>query len=332
MYMALVKTRGKTTYILRESVSSGKKRIHHDLFDLGPFPGAWINYPGGNAWYIDENLEETISGACQKFDPDTLEELFWPWVRPDIRQAVRFFRNRPGSSGSSGSHPRLTTAEKQEISRLTHAFDKRRTHFLKLGNMDQGPLPNMPAVLFKDLQKKSRDEIEQGFMAQEKTLEPSNLKSYVYTIFDLQSFFQGALAKQMPQALDQHKVEAFFLKEICRINKRLFGLISHLHAYMVRYLIMFFDNDYAHTLLLDEMERAFRFRHRSFSPPSPKTFSTRKARSIFKITKEEFKNLNKRGLRKIYRRLAREHHPDRGGSHDQFIEINNAYQVLVERL
>ncbi len=333
MYMALVKNRGKSTYILRESVSSGGKRRHRDLFDLGPFPGAWINYPGGNAWYLDEKLEERVSCACQKFDPDTLEELFWPFVRPDIRQAVEFFRNRPGSFVSPGSpgSPRLTAAEKQEISRLTHAFDKRRTHFLKFGNMDQGPLPNMPAVLFKNLQKKSRDEIEQGFMVQEKTLEPTGLKSYVYTIFDLQSFFQGFLAKQMPHALDQHKVETFFLKEICRINKDLFGL-SSLHAYMVRYLIMFFDNDYAHTLLLDEMEGAFRSRHRSFNPPSPKAFSGRRARSIFKITREEFKTLNKRGLRKIYRKLAREHHPDRGGSHNQFVEINDAYQILVEKL
>ena len=334
MYLALVKTRKKTTYILRESIPSGKGRGHHDLFDLGPFPGAWINYPGGNAWYVDENLEETISRVCQKFDPDLLEELFWPWVRSDIRQAVAFFRTRPGSPGSLGSpgNPRLTAAEKETISRITHAFDKRRTHFLKFGNMDQGPLPNMPPVLFKDLQKKSRDEIEQGFMVQEKTLEPSNLKSYVFTIFDLQSFFQGILAKQMPQALDPNKVETFFLKEICHINRHLFGLTSHLHTYMVRYLIMFFDNDYAYTLLLEEMERAFRFRHRSFDPPPPKAFSARKARSLFKITKEEFKNLNKRGLRKIYRKLAREHHPDRGGSHNQFVEINNAYQILVEKI
>jgi len=331
MYMALVKTRKKITYILRESVVSGEQRVHHDLFELGPFPGAWINYPGGNAWYVDENLEATLSRVCKKFDPDLLEELFWPWVRPDIRQAVQFFRNRPGSLGSSGN-PRLTAAEKKTLSRITHAFDKRRTHFLKFGNMDQGPLASMPPVLFKNLPKKSRDEIEQGFMAQEKTLEPSSLKSYVYTIFDLQSFFQGILAKQMPQALDQNKVENFFLKEICRINKQLFGLTSHLHGYMVRYLVMFFDNDYADTLLLDEMERAFRFRHRFVKQPPPKPFSASKARSLFKISKAEFKLLSKRGLRKIYRRLARKHHPDRGGSHDQFVEINNAYQILVERL
>ncbi len=328
MYLAFIKTRNKITYTLRESVPSGKKLIHRDLFDLGPSPVTWIHYPGGNAWYVDENLEEVVSRASQNFDPDDLEEVFWPWVREDIRRAVEVFRNRGGSRGK----PRLTEDQKETISRRTHAFDKRRTHFLKFENMDQGPLPNMPAVLFKDLQQKSRDEIEQGFLPQERKLAPQNLKSYVYTIFDLQSFFQGFMAKQMPQALDQTKVETYFLKEICRINKNLFGLTSHLHGYMVRYLIMFFDNDYADTILLEEMERAFRFRHRSFNQPPPKSFSARKARTLFHITKEELKKLNKRGLTKIYRKLAREHHPDRGGSHEQFVEINNAYQVLLEKI
>ncbi len=328
MYMAVIKTRDKITYTLRESVPSGKKLIHRDLFDLGPSPGAWIHYPGGNAWYVDENLEEVVYKASRDFDPDDLEEVFWPWVREDIRRAVDIFRNRGGSNGK----PRLTQDQKETISRLTHAFDKRRTHFLKFENMDQGPLPSMPAVLFNDLQQKSRDEIEQRFLAQEKKLGAQNLKSYVYTIFDLQSFFQGFMAKQMPHALDQTKVETYFLKEICRINKNLFGLTSHLHGYMVRYLIMFFDNDYADTLLLEEMERAFRSRHRSFKQPPPKSFSARRARTLFHITKEELKKLNKRGLTKIYRKLAREHHPDRGGSHEQFVEINNAYQILLEKI
>jgi hypothetical protein len=328
MYLAQINSGKKITYVLRESIPSGKTLIHHTLFDLGPFPGAWINYPGGNAWYVDEGLEAAVSLGCRNYDPDALEEIFWPWVRPDIRQAVEVFRNRDGSPAP----PRLTAAEKEALSRATHAFDKRRTHFLKFGNMDQGPLPNMPAVLFKDLQKKSRDEIEQLFMVRERTLEPTDLKSYVYTVFDLQSFFQGALAKQMPHALDQNKVETFFLKEICRINRQLFNLTSHLHPYMVRYLIMFFDNDYADTLLLEEMERAFRARHRSFKQPPPKAFSLRKALDLFHITQQELKALNKRGLTKIFRKLAREHHPDRGGSHDRFVEINNAYQILVEKI
>ncbi len=327
MYMALVKIKKKFTYILRESIPSGKKWVHCDLFDLGPSPGAWINYPGGNAWYVDENLEAILAKGSQNFNPDALEELFWPWVRPGIRQAVEFFRNRDRSPEKT----RLTKAQKDLIVRLT-PFDKRRAHFLKFGNMDQGPLPNMPAVLFKELLEKSRDEIEQGFMAQEKNLGAQELKSYVYTVFDLHSFFQGFMAKLMPHALDQNKVETFFLKEICRVNKHLFGLTSHLDGYMIRYVIMFFDNTYADTLLLEEMERAFRFRRRSYNQPPPKNVSVPRARNLFKITKEEFKKLTKRKLTQIYRKLAREHHPDRGGSHDKFVEINNAYQALLEKI
>jgi len=136
MYMAFIKTRKKITYTLRESVYSDKKLIHRNLFDLGPCPGAWINYPGGNAWYVDPNLENIVSKASKNFNPDGLEELFWPWVRPDIRQAVEAFRSRGGSPRSPG----LTKEQKKTISQLTHAFDKRRSHFLKFANMDQGPM------------------------------------------------------------------------------------------------------------------------------------------------------------------------------------------------
>ncbi len=335
MYLAFIKTGKKATYFLRESVrkaagesSASKERlIHRDLYDLGPSPGAWIDYPGGNAWYVDPDLEAAVLHTCQNFDPDLFEELFWPFVRSDIRQAVEGFRNR----SDTVKNPRSTTQEKETLARSTHAFDKRRTHFLKFGNMDQGPLPNMPAILFKEIQEKSRDEIEQAFMTKEKTLKPNDLKSYVYTIFDLQSFFKGFMAKTMPQALDQERIETLFLKEICRINRHLFGLTS-LSSYMVRYLIMFFDNEYAESLLLEEMERAFRSRHRTFHPPPPQNISTAKARALFKLSKEDLKNLNPRKLTRLYRKLAREHHPDRGGSHDKFVEINNAYQTLLQRL
>jgi len=335
MYLAFIKTKDKATCFLRESVresadeSSASKAslIHRDLYDLGPSPGAWINYPGGNAWYVDPNLEAAVFSSCCNFDPNRFEELFWPFVRSDIRQAVEVFRNR----SDTVNKPRLTPQEKETLARSTHAFDKRRTHFLKFGNMDQGPLPNMPAILFKELREKSRDEIEQGFMAKEKTLKPNDLKSYVYTIFDLQSFFQGFMAKLMPQALDQEKVETLFLKEICRINRHLFGQ-AFLSSYLVRYLIMFFDNEYADSLLLEEMENAFRSRHRTFHPPPPPNISTAKARALFNLGKEELKNLDNRKLTRLYRKLARKHHPDRGGSHDKFVEINNAYQTLLQRI
>jgi len=328
MYFAQIKNKTGYSYLLRESFPAGRKMTFHNLFDLGTNPGAWIKYPGGNAWYLDEEMESAVSAVCRNFDPDTLEDLFWPWVRPGIRQSVEVFRNRGGSPGVK----KLTALEKEAILAATHAFDKRRAHFLKFGNMDQEPLSNMPAILFKDLQKKSRDEIEQRFMVQESKLRARDLKSYVYTIFDLQHFFKGFMARKMPHAMDQNKVETFFLEELCRINKELFDLTSHLDEYFVRYLIMFFDNEYADTTLLEEMQKDFIFRHRFFDQTPKPSVSLGKALSLFNITRKELKILNKKKLTRIYKKFAREHHPDKGGSHEKFVEINNAYQVLLEKI
>ena len=35
-------------------------------------------------------------------------------------------------------------------------------------------------------------------------------------------------------------------------------------------------------------------------------------------------------IKRAYRKLALEHHPDRGGNHDEFTKINEAYQVLSD--
>ena len=196
--------------------------------------------------------------------------------------------------------------------------------------MDQGPLVNMPAVLFKGLALKSRDEIEQGFMAQEGLLRARDLKSYVYTIFDLQRFFKSFMAKKMPHVLDQDRVEAYFLEELCRINTALFNRTDRLHHDLVRYLIMFFDHTYGDTLLLDDLARDFMSRHRHFRPPPRPSVSAAKARDLFNLSEKAIKTMDKKGLTRIYRKLARKHHPDKGGDHDRFVEINEAFQALLK--
>jgi len=293
---------------------------------LGPRPGAWIDYPGGNAWYVCPELETRVANHAATYSQAQLEDLFWPFLHPAIRRATEVFRNRSPRSGFT----RTRRKEKEALARATHAFDKRRAHFLKFGNMDQGAIVNMPAVLFKPFQKKSRDEIEQWFMAQERQLRQKELKSYVYTIFDIQRFFQGFLAKQMPHALDQNRVEAYFLKELCALNHDLYGLSSQLHEYLIRYLIMFFDFSYEDTVLLDDLERDFRARHRYFNVPPKPSVTRVRARQIFGITKAEFRAMDKKDLTRTFRKLAREHHPDAGGDHDKFVALNDAYQALME--
>ncbi len=328
MYMAYTKKNGRPHYVLRESCILNHELGFKDIFNIGPDPSVFIKYIGCNAFYFDEDMEDAVSNCAPNYNSDALEDIFWPWVRPDVKRAVDTFRNR------SNNHSRkLTDLEKEKITTQVHGFDKRRAHFLKFGNMDQGPIENMPPVLFKSLVQKSRDEIEQNFMHQEYALKSRDLKTYVYTIFNLQRFFKSFMAKRMPHALDQEKVDAFFIETLCEINTALFNNGQALDEYMIRYAIMFFDHQYADSTLLDDFSNAFMNRHRSFKAPPPKeTISQKKALKIFNITQAKFKTLTKKNLTKQYRGLAQKFHPDTGGSHEKFVELNSAHETLIEKI
>lgn len=326
MYIAFKRKNHKPVYLLRESCTIDGQLTFRNLFDLGADPSLFITYAGGNAFYFDEKIEDALSELGVDYDPDELEDLFWPWIRPDIKRAIDTFRNR-----SKNSYKKLTVSQKNHIAQSVHYFDKRRTHYLKFGGMDQGSVENMPVVLFKDLINKSRDEIEQNFRRQEFSLKIHELKSYVYTVFDLQSFFAGFMAKTMPHALDQEKVDSYFLKEICRLNLEMFNKKDVLHGYLIRYAIMFFDHTYADTTLLDEFAKDFMFR-RNFTPRPQNKVSVSNACKLFDLAPNELKTMTKKLLTKRYRRMARKHHPDKGGSNEEFVKLNNAYETLLGRI
>ncbi|MDA3915893.1 MAG: DnaJ domain-containing protein [Deltaproteobacteria bacterium] len=333
MYIAFKNINKKVCYFLRESFFLNDELDFRDLFDLGSDPSDFIIYPGGNAFYIDEIVENSLEKAGASFEYDVLEDLFWPWVRPDIKRAVETFRNRSSSQTRTGINLEINDKARACIKKSVNNLDKRRMHFLKFGNMDQGPVENMPEVLFKNLMGKSRDEMEQYLMAKEFVLNVQELKSYVYTIFNLQEFFQGFMAKKMPHVLDQERVDEYFIQQLCSINREVFHKDQSLHEYLQRYAYMFFDYEYAHTTLLEELYNDFRFRHRFYKSPEPKTFFHKsRALKIFNLTSQELKTMDKSSLARVYRKLAYEHHPDKGGSKEKFIEINNAYQSLLQML
>ncbi|MCP4020381.1 MAG: J domain-containing protein, partial [Desulfobacteraceae bacterium] len=279
MYIAVTKRNGSRRYTLRISCKGKKGFESRDIMDLGPDPSRFIQYPGGNAFYFHESLEDSILNAEIDYDDDLLEDLFWPWLKPDIKQAIESFANR---SNFRRSQKKLSKKEKETIFKSIHPFDKRRAHFLKFGNMDQGPLENMPSILFRDMLCMSRDEIEQQFIRQEFALKPRELKNYVYAIFNLQSFFAGFMAKKMPQTLNQERVDEHFIDQLCLLNNQLFDqhfAQSCLHSYLIRYVIMFFDYQYGGSVLLEELSDDFIFRHRHYHPPKPKEqVSAKKAR------------------------------------------------------
>ncbi len=95
---------------------------------------------------------------------------------------------------------------------------------------------------------------------------------------------------------------------------------------------MFFDHQYADTQLLDDFANAFMFRQRFHTPKPPRNIPVRNALKIFQLNKKTFKAMSKKQLTKHYRRLARKVHPDTGGSHEEFVELNNAYESLLSRI
>jgi len=332
VYLAKTPLHSQSRYILRESFQKDGIRRCRDLFDLGADPSAYIIYPGGNAYYIDEIIETRLEKLCIKFQEDELDDIFWPFVKPVIRRALESFRHR---GKNDRKRPVLGASEKKKIHLRTHVFDKRRVHFLRSGRTDQRGLGRMPATLLRWLQNRSRDEIEQRFIQMERVLRPDELKTYVYVIFNLERFFSTILAERAPEMLDPEEMDAYFIEEICRLNQSsgFWGDLNHgawLHEYLTRYVTIYFDFEFSYGLYLQDELRAFINRHRAYSPPAKRSnIDMSEISALFGIGKNALEKMSLAALTRRYRRLALKHHPDRGGDSETFIRITEAYREMV---
>ena len=172
----------------------------------------------------------------------------------------------------------------------------------------------------------------------EKILPVRELKTYVYTVFNLQKHFSEVFAKETPDFLNQSRVDDYFVKEICELNddetfwSGYETINDRLEDYLIRYLIMFFDFDYEPLSFIDEYIRRFINDHRDYRPPPPKTtVSMDEASNIFGEGKDTLENMNRRELSRLYRRQARRLHPDAGGDSKAFIRLTRAYKSLLRR-
>ena len=116
MYIAYKKNNGQSQYILRESCTIDSQLTFRDLFNLGSDPSLLIKYPGGNAFYFDEKMEDILSESGVDYNSDELEDLFWPWIRSDIRRAIDTFEGR----SSNPPQKKLTKNEKNQIAARVH--------------------------------------------------------------------------------------------------------------------------------------------------------------------------------------------------------------------
>ena len=306
--------------------------MSRDLVDLGTDPTRHIVYPGGNAFYISEVIEDRLIELGVAENLDELEDIFWRFVRPAIRRVLEPFRRREDRHRASRNN------KKPEINLFAplHIFDKRRAHFLKFGQTDQINIGRVPPKLFRKLHNKSRDEIEQGFIDMESALSPREYKSYTYTIFDLQQFFYQSYAKSNPQLLIQDKVDEHFIEQVCRLNRDpLFWegmqLTDHLHEYLVRYVLMHFDYDYAPGSFMEDYLRQFIDSRRAYRPPhKPSAADLEEASTIMGLSEARLKKMSRQDLVRLYRRRAQKLHPDKGGDHDKFVRLTAAYHGLMQ--
>ncbi|MFP4030466.1 MAG: J domain-containing protein [Desulfococcaceae bacterium] len=329
MYLARKRIRGINHYFIRESYRDGERMRHRELMALGPDPTQFLEYPGGNAFYVDEAVEETLREKGTRPVGDELEDLFWPFVDPEVRHAQEHFRHR--------TRRRSRPAREKLRGEDFHLFDRRRVHFLRYGQMDQGNIGRVSPRLYRALADKSRDEIEQYFMREERVLRPHELKTYLFVAFDLQRHFGQAFAKTMPQALDQSEVDETFLGEVCRLHADAefwggMGLREVLHRYLIRYVALFFDHEYGRSGYLQDILNDWINQHRAWNPPRSRSkVGVSEASAVFDVPESELRSMSRAELTRMYRKKAMKHHPDQGGDPAAFIRLAEAYQALVER-
>ncbi len=333
MYLAEQTIQGRKNYIIRDSLYNPETNCwqSRDLFDLGRSPWKYIQYPGGNAFYIEESVSEQLAAKGAEYDPCDLEELFWRFIRKEIRQKIEQFHCR-------GRRRSRKIKKKNLAEHQVQVFDRRRIYYLRCGVVDQRKIGRLPLRYFKGLLNKSRDEIEQYILQLEKSLPLGEYKQYVYVIFDLQRYFKASPARSIPQALDQDELDRYFIKDLCRLQRDEFfwaGFAERdeLQDYLVRYAVMFFDYEFDGGSAWDEYLQNFINSRRFYRPPSPQTTVVMtEIVEIFGETEEDLQAMEKSELTKLFRQKAHELHPDKGGEHDAFVRLAEAYKELLRKM
>lgn len=331
MYISRINSRGEIRYALRESVpdSTGEYFVSRDLFDLGVDPTEFIKYSGRDSFYLDPDLEEIVDQKKSLRAETDLEELFWPFLAPEVRQQAELFSPKYRNF----TPKKLSEEEADYLNRRVHLFDKKRLHYLRYASLSQASLHAAPLKMFLPLLNKSRDELEQFFIAQESVLEPTEFRQYVYVIYDLQRFFSETAAQTMPEGLDQSKLEEIFEKEFCHLfadHSFSVGLDGQdLMNYLHRYAIMLFDYAFPASLFEEDYARQFRDSHRTFNFPKKEVvINDQELQELFGVGRGDLEEMDKYRLTALYRERAHEHHPDKGGEHDDFVRLTELYRQL----
>lgn len=324
MYLAEKKKNGETSYIIRESLSSNGHYISRDLFDLGTEPRRFIQYIGGNGYYYDSCIEETLADKGVEFEPDELDKLFFKFLHPEIQRVITGFDR---GYRAQSNRPLRT---KQKTSIPIHIFDKRRFHYLRFGHSQQRYLLNVPVKRFRPLHGKSRDELEHYFNSEERKLSHHEKWTYISTIFQLNDVTTNVNHDIV------NRSDAIFIDRLCRLNrdKHFFAgepLPHGLYEHLIRYAIVYFDfNPIAYDSSWQYIND-FMHRHRGHRPSVKTMTEIKEAEQLFGYTWKDLKRMDRVTLTRAYRQLALKHHPDQGGDAEKFSRIARYYKALIEK-
>ena len=329
MYLARQLGLNTIQYSIRESYLDGDVFRYRDLLELGTDPHQYIIYADSRTFVIDDWISIRLLEKGVDVDQFELEELFHPFIDPELQYRIDKFANR----ARHRKWKSLSAELKKRILDETHLCDRRRAHFLRFGQTDQRQLSRTVSI-FKVLLDKSRDEIEQYFLKQEMVLMPSEYKNYMFAIFNLQAFFTESFAHTMPEALDLDKMDHHFIDQVCELHSddafwRGFDRGEKLNEYLVRYMIMYFDYSFATGTGWEQYVRNFMDSKRQFVPPkSSKRMSMSEVATVFGVSRAKLAEMDSGQLKRLFRKKARELHPDQGGDHEAFIELASAYQEI----
>jgi hypothetical protein len=326
IYLKRTKLHSGFHYILSETYSDEGVLKARDLMDLGKTPGDYILYPGGNGFYIDSIIEDTLRAKGVHFTSDDLEHIFRPYLPPRLQEILdRFEHRKPRTDTKCNMEGIVPEGGK------VHIFDARRLYYLRFARIDSGELEGRHWKFLNVFLCKSRDEIESMVDSMEDMLSPGEYATYVYASFGLSLSFPPYL-REHPSALDQIKLDEYFTEALCRLDadEGFFSGVERderdgLHPYLTKYAWLYFDHEFLAPTWNEGFRFAGGFTGQTAQPPG---ITTERAYELLGITGNQFARMSKKELTRLYRRRAKKVHPDRGGSHKDFLRLSEAYEKL----
>lgn len=297
--------------------------------DLGMDPSAFIRYPGGNGFYFDATVEETLTAKGVEFSTEDIEGIFAPFLKPQYRVILKKFRHRQNSPTKVRCGLDRVVPDQRDV----HIFDARRLYYLRFGRIDSGELGTRHWKWLNVFLSKSRDEIEGMLDAMERELPPGEYATYAYSSLGVSLFFPQYL-RDYPYAMDRGKVDEYVVDALCRLNsdKDFFLGVEDspwngLHPYLSKYAWLYFDSEFQPEIWSEGFW--FNTKFNRPTPPPSRSVPVEAACELFGISVPQFQKMSKKELARFYRRKAKKMHPDHGGVHEDFVKLSEAYERLL---